>query len=421
MADLRQNIGLKIKQVEAMLCAGALNDYDTVMNKAGWLSHDSFYDKTYAEYWRRISDGESPPKVAENLGILTELLGEITNVSFLQYEDYANMVSESAYLRGTYDKVSGVIKAISDSDVAGVERLVGEISMKSIGGTKTVYTPEEIDEKFRNIIANPRPAIYTGLGGIDKYGGLFPQELTVLAARPGMGKTALCTQIARSVAYGGKKALFVSLEMSKEQLWARMACGNAGAQWKDVRSGNVKKEMLEKVNKESEKLATALGGNLLIQDEVSTLQEISRVCVQVMPDLVVIDQLPDIVWHDPSESEVSWYGKACKYIRQNVARRLNVPVILIHQLSRKVEERTDKRPILSDLRWSGEVEQRADVVLMCYRDDYYHGRLPDENNVVFELWIRKNRQGVQDACVFLTYDLSAQWFTTDVDASKIDF
>jgi replicative DNA helicase len=198
--------------------------------------------------------------------------------------------------------------------------------------------------------------------------------------------------------------------MSAEQLWGRMACPAAGVEWRNVRAGRIDNAQFSNLEAQSISLSQSYGDNLIIAENALTIFAIQRIAADTRPDIVIIDQLPEIIWHDPDEKEVSWYGKACRYFRNMIAKRLNVPVILIHQLNRAVEERQNKRPVLADLRWSGEIEQRADVVLMCYREDYYDDGSNPITRVPFELWTRKHRQGVKDSLVILEYDLKDQWF-----------
>jgi replicative DNA helicase len=241
-------------------------------------------------------------------------------------------------------------------------------------------------------------------------GGLFGGELIILAARPGMGKTALALQMGKNVALNGKTVFFSSLEMARRALWARLVCGAAGYAWNDVRIGNVSdaaRAILKDMNK---KMTDKLGHRFIIDDQARSVTAIHMAAMRCKPDLVIVDHLGEIEWHDPKAREVVWLGDAAKYLRTNICLRMNVPVVLIHQLSRDVEKRGgDKRPALSDLRWSGEIEQRADVVLMMYREDYYNVDLV-QNKVPTEVWTRKNRQGVMNSLTMMNYDLTTQSF-----------
>ncbi len=161
----------------------------------------------------------------------------------------------------------------------------------------------------------------------------------------------------------------------------------------------------------SEELRLLYGDNLVIVDDVFTAQSIQRVCAAYAPKLVVIDQLAEFIWHDPNESRVIWYGKVVKHLRHYVANNLDCPVILNHHINRAVEVREDKRPQLSDLRDSGEVENRSDVVLLCYREDIYSGRDANQYEVPMEVRVAKNRQGETGGVAVLNFNLKEQWFS----------
>lgn len=389
----------------------ASNYEEIVKDECSYLSPDDFSDEVYAKAWKRFMDGES---------MMTVLLELDHDVAFSSFDypytqsgptEFSDKIKEFAYLRDSYLVAQKIAVAIGEMNTAEVRKLATDLSNKNITKGTVAFDGDQVDLAFRTLVDGGSVAVKTYLPQFDNaIGGLFQQELVVIAARPGMGKTSFVLNVARNVAFSGKKVLFFSLEMSKEQLWARMACPNAGLQWKDVRMGNITSADKQRLDLESVALASRLGKTLLIQDEVFTIGEIHQISVQLKPDLIIIDQLPDVQWHDPSVSEVIWYGQAVKFFRQFLAKGLKCPVVVVHQLSRAVEERTDKRPQLSDLRWSGEIEQRSDVVLMCYRDDYYIGRPPGVNVVNYEVWVKKNRQGEMSSCIVLNYDLKKQEF-----------
>jgi hypothetical protein len=191
-----------------------------------------------------------------------------------------------------------------------------------------------------------------------------------------------------------------------------MACPYANTTWREVRANEVSDATLKRLLEESDKLHDGFGDRLIIEDNVYTVNEMHNLCVDYQPDIVFIDQLPDIQWHNPHEEELIWFGKACKHIRQYIAKNLRCAVVLVHQLNRSVEQRKDKRPKLSDLRMSGEIEQRSDVVWMGYRDDYYDENPSTGSHVPFELWVMKNRQGISKVRSVLNYNLENQWFET---------
>jgi len=413
MGSLSQNLLLEQSENEWMFCASLMSGCGKVASvECAWLTPESFRNERLGKYWGRVLEHGDEMRAANEVGVLNDLLMKAADVPLIhRYDEYARLIGNSVYLVSTVYGVQDIVRHITAGNIEDVRHGITAMAEDMPSTDRRAYTANEIVGEFAHTIQNGVPTIMTRIGALDGItGGIFPQELTVIASRPGMGKTQIALQIAKNVALGGKKALFFSLEMSRIQIWARLACPLAGYEWRDVRSGNVKKEALESIDYESRNLATRLGDNFLIQDDAYSVHDIHRVCAHHSPDLVIIDQLPDIAWHE-SEPERVWLGRACKYMKQHIARGLNVGLIVIHQLNRNTEGRDDKRPKLADLRNSGEVEQRADTVLMCYRTDYYHGRDNGQNVVPFEMWMRKARMGEQDSLAILEYDLKKQWFT----------
>lgn len=413
MSDLEYDVSTRSREYERLFCASAMIDIEIAIAQCSWLSETDFYEPKYAKFWGIVKQGNAEPvKVAFDLEIEDDLLEAMGNIPPMSQENYAQKVSEYSFYRKSMSSVKKIVTAIGARKADDIRSLAANLGSENPSGVIDAIFPEQLDFEFRTAINEQKLSINTFIGQFDQViGGLFPKELIVLAARPGMGKTSIVLQMARNIAVSGKRVLFFSLEMSRIGLWARMACPNAGLEWKNVRSGNVLPQQLANLEIESVDLAAKLGDRLIIQDNAFTLEEIHQSAIRYKPDIVFVDQLPDIHWPDPAESEVRWYGLACKYLIHYIAKNLDVPVVLVHQLNREVEGRQDKRPSLSDLRFSGEVEQRADIVLMLYRDDYYTGRQQGVNSVVTELWIKKNRQGEMSSCVFLNYDLKKQWFT----------
>jgi len=401
---------------ERMLVASAYISPNTAVSDAGWIEGCSFIDQELGNYWERIKSGCDPIEVAIEMGIAPELLKYSNRLpTAMKAQSYAREIDKAVYLRRALKHLSNAAKLIYQRDVVGVEKELNELLDSSPNNDGDIACSAiDLDKEFRVMLSDPNlggVAIKSAIPTLDKrLGGFFRGEISVLAARPGMGKTAVSFQIARNMARAGNKVLYLSLEMSRMQLWARAACPLAGYTWLDVRSGDVNSEGLEKIAIQSQNLQTIYGDNLLIHDSVSTLPEMYQVVSKYMPDFIVVDHLGEIMWHVPSEEEIHWYGKALKFMLRFWSKALNCHTLVIHQLSRKVEERKDKRPQLQDLRWSGEIEQRADVVLMCYRDDYYLDVPTNATVVPFELWIKKNRQGAMNKCVMLDYDLKKQWF-----------
>ena len=315
---------------------------------------------------------------------------------------YARIIAEKSRLR----QLSAAIERINDlaadpSNRPARERIDEAITaLTELLDAGNGSEPRAIGEILPEVVSEIHARIErghevdglkTGFTDLDRMlGGMKNGDLVIVAARPSMGKTALALNIAENVALSGKTSLVFSLEMGSRQLAVRAMASIGRIPMQKIHSPTMSEDDLDKIQTAATRLKTA---RLLI-DESSTLTpaQMAARARQVKRrhglDLVVIDYLQLMVGDGASRNEeVSQISRAMKLM----ARELDVPVVLLSQLSRKPEERPDKRPILSDLRDSGSIEQDADVVLMLYRDDYYHPETPHRG--VTEALIRKNRQG----------------------------
>ena len=239
----------------------------------------------------------------------------------------------------------------------------------------------------------------TGLNDFDKkIGGLHKSDLIIIAGRPSMGKTAFATNIASNICnkkINNKKTnvLFFSLEMSSEQLATRVLSEISQISSEGIRTGNLSKTDFEKIIKASEKLNEL---SLFIDDSpaltISSIRTRSRRLKRKHGlDLIIIDYLQLISGesknlNDNRVKEISDITRGLKAI----AKELNIPVVALSQLSRKVEEREEKRPQLADLRESGSIEQDADLVVFLYREEYYLARTePPEGTEKHVMWTSK--------------------------------
>jgi replicative DNA helicase len=251
-------------------------------------------------------------------------------------------------------------------------------------------------------------SIPTHIIPIDKStGGLERQTLTILAARPSMGKSSLAWQIARNVAANQLKAYFFSLEMSATSLWAKAACGALGIRWRDVRNGEVTPEQLERIVETATELADCYQDRLWIDDGVNTTETIRQCVEKRRPDLVVVDHLR--LMSDNSASEVLRLGEMTGNLKA-IAKEFNCAVLCLAQLNREVEKESDKRPHLKDLRDSGQIEENADLVLMIYREDYYEPPAGKQSFSTTEILVRKFRDDVNNQRIELSFDTVHQWF-----------
>lgn len=243
-------------------------------------------------------------------------------------------------------------------------------------------------------------------------GGLQKGKIYIIGARASMGKSALAMNISEYVARNNN-VLFISLEMDRREYAQRLMFSRAGIDITLVNTGRVTDEQIEKVKQQEEYLKSL---NLYI--ETKTPCKVSDIELSIIKlkstkgscDLVVVDYLQLLTPNSKSgknrEVEVAEMSRELK----NLAVKYNVPIIVLSQLSRALESREDKRPILSDLRESGSIEQDADVVMFVYRDEYYHPEDPVVRGCA-DLLIRKNRGGINNRDVEMCWNPSKVQFT----------
>ncbi len=221
--------------------------------------------------------------------------------------------------------------------------------------------------------------------------GLNKSDLIIIAARPGMGKTSFAMNIATNVARreGAKTVVTFNLEMSKEQLASRILSTEALIESSSLRNGRIKSEEWVRLATSAAYLSTF---PLLIDDTASMTVQQMKAKLRRVKDLglVIIDYLQLMESTSKSDNRVTVISEITRQLKV-MAKELDVPVILLSQLSRAVESRTDKRPMLSDLRESGSIEQDADIVLFLYRDAYYNKESTRQN--ISECIVAKNRHG----------------------------
>lgn len=234
----------------------------------------------------------------------------------------------------------------------------------------------------------------TGFADLDKKtSGLQRSDLIILAARPSMGKTAFALNVAQNAALKGKAGVLVfSLEMSKEQLGQRLLAMEARVDMQKIKTGNLDSSDWDKIYEGINSLSEA---NIYIDDTPGiSVMEIKNKCRRLKAekglDLIVIDYLQLMSFEGKAESRQQEISSLSRYLKQ-LARELDCPVIVLSQLSRAPEQRTDHRPILSDLRESGSIEQDADIVMFLYRDEYYNPETDKPN--ICEINIAKHRSG----------------------------
>ena len=278
----------------------------------------------------------------------------------------------------------------AEQKVFNVTQQKTQSGLVHIGDTLT-NTYEDIETRHQGIAL---PGIPCGFYDLDAMtSGFQRSDLIIIAGRPSMGKTAFCLNLAHNIAAGYQLPVAVfSLEMSKEQLVQRLLASEAGIESSYLRSGRISQTQWEPLSRAIDKLSDT---PIFIDDTANITvtqmrSQARRLQAEQTKDLglIVIDYLQ--LMEGSSDNRVQELSRITRSLK-GLARELSVPIIALSQLSRGVEARTNKRPMLSDLRESGSIEQDADIVMMLYRDEYYSPDTPDRG--IAEVIIAKHRNG----------------------------
>ena len=338
-------------------------------------------------------------------GGIDYILGLINAVpSIANLTNYINIVKDKSITRRIMDACRQIVEDGYKADdalsfVDGSEKKIFDIAKERRTSdfiriskvTETVILKAESAKENQGSITGQD----TGFTMLNKFTlGLQPTELIILAARPSMGKSALALNIARNVAKNEGKpyVAFFSLEMGSDQLVSRMLSSESRIHSTKIRTGNLTNLEWQQLNLGQESLSKL---NIVFDDsgtvKVTDLRQKCRKLKQDKGlDLVIIDYLQLLSGSNPQAGRVNEVSEISRTLKE-MARELKVPVIALSQLSRQVERRDDKKPMMADLRESGSIEQDADIILFLYREDYYNKETTNANQV--DLMIAKNRQG----------------------------
>ena len=410
------------EDAEQAVLGSMLTDSDAVMSAVEVLKPEAFYREDNRIIYQAILNlyNKSEPIDIITLKDELESMGKFEQIGGFEYlaslpdkvpttanvQKYIKIVEEKSISRSLIKTANEIIdlgynqtEDIEDI-MNGAEKKIFDIMQSK---NSKSYTPikDVLVESFTNLekLYNQKqhvtgvPTQFYDLD--DKTAGLHGSELILVAARPAMGKTAFALNIATNAALRANVPVAIfSLEMSKDQLVNRILCSEAMVDSNKVRTGKLDEE-------DWGKLAEAIGplseAGIYIDDTPGIyIMEIRTKCRKLKLEknigLVVIDYLQLIVGSNrrsggSREQEISEISRSLKIL----AKELNFPVIALSQLSRAVEQREDHRPMLSDLRESGAIEQDADIVMFLYRDDYYNKESPEKD--IAEVIIAKQRAG----------------------------
>jgi replicative DNA helicase len=407
-------------EAERSTLGSMLLDKEAIYKGSEILKPDDFYREAHRVIFEVVAHLANKGEPVDIITVSEELkqrnmLDKIGGIAYLttlansvptaaNIEHYARIVEEKSILRAVITAASNIVAMgyagteeisviLDDAEkqifqISQKRNVKGFVSLKNI----LIETFERIEKIYES--KGGVTGVSSGFADLDRMtAGLQPSDLIILAARPSMGKTTFALNIARNVAVDSKIPVVVfSLEMSKEQLALKLLCSEAGVDNQRIRTGTL-------MDNDWPRLSYALGrlsdSNIFIDDTPGlTALEIRsrtrRIKAEHGLGLIVIDYLQLMQSRNRSENrqqEVSEISRSLK----SLARELAVPVISLSQLSRAVEQRTDKKPYLADLRESGSLEQDADMVAFLYREDYYNPE-SDKKNIT-ELIIAKQRNG----------------------------
>ena len=407
-------------EAEQSVIGSMIMDRDAIVTATEMLHKDDFYHQQYGILFEAMSElfaknlpvdlvtlqnklkEKDVPSEISSLEFVRELLNAVPTSANIKY--YANIVSENAIKR----RLIRVMEDIENECYAGKESLESVLDktekdvfklLNSRSGGDFVPIRQVVMNALEKIEkASKQTGTVTGIptGFIDldyRTAGLQPSDLILVAARPSMGKTAFVLNIAQYVAFHEAKSVAIfSLEMSKEQLVNRLFSLEARVDAQKLRTGNLSDSDWEQLVEG----AGIIGDSRLIIDDTPgiSINELRSKCrkykLEQGLDIIIIDYLQLMTGSGRTESrqqEISDISRSLKAL----ARELHVPVVALSQLSRAVEQRPDHRPMMSDLRESGAIEQDADVVMFIYRDDYYNK--DTDLKGISEIIIAKQRNG----------------------------
>ena len=409
-------------EAEQSVVGAMLMDREAIVAASEIICGEDFYQVTYCVIFdtiielfnegkpvdlvtlqERLKEKDVPPEVS-SLEFVRDLITAVPTSANIKY--YAEIVAEKATFRKLIklnEEIANtcyLAKEPLEAVLEQTEKQVFELVQKRNTGDfvpiqqVVLNTLERIEKASKN--KGTVTGIPTGFIDLDyKLSGLQPSDLILLAARPSMGKTAFVLNLAQYMAFKVNKTVAIfSLEMSKEQLVNRLFALESQVDSQALRTRNLKDSDWEKL---IESAGTIGKSNLIIDDTPGiSISELRSKCRKYKLEhnlsVIIIDYLQLMSGRvggrsESRQQEISEISRSLK----GVARELNVPVIALSQLSRAVEQRPDHRPMLSDLRESGAIEQDADVVMFLYRDEYYNKDTEHPNEA--EVIIAKQRNG----------------------------
>jgi replicative DNA helicase len=434
-------------EAEEAILGSILIDPDAIIRVAAMLKPEDFYREKHGWVYETALILHERREPIDFLTVCDELerrgqLDEVGGAAFIttlinvvptsiHAEHYARIVERTATRRRLIE-AAGQIAALAYQEAEDVDEVVDRAEQVLFGvserriSRELVPIKQVLSEYYDRIEYLTRHqgemiGIPTGFDDIDKLlGGLQRSDLVILAARPSVGKTSLALSFAHNAAKKyGQRVAFFSLEMANEQVVQRLIAAETGINAQRLRRGEIEQDEWGRFIKATSDLAET---HIYIDDtpSISALElrtKARRLHAEIGTDLIVVDYLQLMRGDFRSENRVQEISSISRALKA-LARELNVPVLALSQLSRGVESRTDKRPILSDLRESGALEQDADVVIFIYRDEMYNENTERPN--IADILVSKHRNGPTGSVSLYFRKELAQFLEAEVRRQEVD-
>ncbi|MDQ3614264.1 MAG: replicative DNA helicase [Chloroflexota bacterium] len=433
-------------EAEQSVLGSLLIDRDAIIRVASYLKAEDFYVSANAMVYRAIQDLYNRREPTDfvtlsdelerrgtledigGVGYLSSLLSAVPTAVHVEY--YGRIVERTATLRRLIDAGTSIVgigyqdNVDTEDALDSAEQVLFQVSQHRT--TKDFQSIHDVIDRFFDqleYLQNNRDELVgvpSGFTDLDRLtGGLQRSDLVIVAARPSMGKTAF----ALGVAYGaavqhGRTVGIFSLEMSAEQLVQRLLSTESGIDSHKIRLGNIDDREWEEISRAFGRLSEA---KIFIDDSASAgimdiRSKARRLQAEQGLDLVIVDYL-QLMSGRRSENRVQEISEISRGLK-GLARELNVPVVALSQLSRAVESRSDHRPLLSDLRDSGAIEQDADIVMFIYREEKYDEH--SDRKGIAELIVAKHRNGPVDTVNLRFFEATARFADLELYRAEYD-
>lgn len=427
-------------------------DPKEILSVMDQLNNEDFFDQGHQLIFQAMKDLQADNMKIDYSSVAAkleaqQLLAKVGGMKYLvqlsemvpstrHLDTYIDFVKDSALKRETINLASEILEKGYEGEMDASDYVTyAEESIFALAQKRKTSAFAELAEVIREVKEKTElnrdkkggiTGLRTGFSNLDQLtAGLQPEELIILAARPSMGKSAFAMNLAINVAKrnndGQAGVAIFSLEMSNEQLAARMLSSESNIENNKIKTGHLTSREWQFLEGGMQSLARL---KIMFDDSASvSVADIRAKCRKLSQegrlDFVVIDYLQLIKGDDRSGNRQEEVAKISRSLKQ-MARELRVPILALSQLSREVEKREDKRPLLADLRESGSIEQDADIVMFLYREDYYERKQENKTGEV-ELSIAKNRQGMAGVVLKYRFDTEFSRFTAQSEREEEAF